>query len=159
LPSRQEAREDFGIRDVRYTVELPAALRGRGRRLVHADPRGASLVRRHVRALRPRTRELREALDELRVVKDEVEVRRLGKASAARAAGTLAAMRVARPGMFEYQVQAEVERAFRHEGCTQLGYGSIVAGGRNAAVLHYVRNDRRLGRGDLLLVDAGGEFH
>jgi Xaa-Pro aminopeptidase len=67
-------------------------------------------------------------------------------------------MRAARPGLYEYQVQAELERAFKAAGCAQLGYGSIVAGGRNSAVLHYVANDRRLAAGDLLLVDAGAEY-
>ncbi len=158
VPSRQEAREAFGIREVRYSDELPKALRRRGRGALHADPRGGALARRRARSLRPDSRELREALDELRVVKDAGELALLAQASAATAAGHLAAMRAARPGAFEYQVQAEMERAFKAAGCAQLGYGSIVAGGRNSAVLHYVANDRRLAAGDLLLVDAGAEY-
>jgi Xaa-Pro aminopeptidase len=158
IPSRREAREAFGIRDVRYADELAGALRKRGRGRLHTDPRGASVVRRDARSLRPDTTELREALDELRVIKDAGEIRLLERASAATAAGHLAAMRAARPGLYEYQVQAELERAFKAAGCAQLGYGSIVAGGRNSAVLHYVANDRRLAAGDLLLVDAGAEY-
>jgi Xaa-Pro dipeptidase len=158
VPSREEARRRFGIRDVRYADELVEVLRGRGRGRVHADPRGATLVRSYARSLSARTRELREALDELRLFKDAGEIALLAKASAATAAGHLAAMRAARPGVFEYHVQAELERAFKAAGCPQVGYGSIVAGGRNSAVLHYVANDRRLGAGDLLLVDAGAEF-
>jgi Xaa-Pro aminopeptidase len=158
IPSRQEAREAFGIRDVRYREELPAALRRGGRGVLHADPRGAGLARREARSLRAEGRELREALDELRIVKDAGELALLEKASVATAAGHVAAMGSARPGQFEYQVQAEMEKTFKAEGCAQLGYGSIVAGGRNGAVLHYVANDRRLGAGDLLLVDAGAEY-
>src|SRR4249920_1328705 len=142
IPSREEARQAFGIRDVRYSDELVTVLRGRGRGRLHADHRGASLARSFVRSLRPHTRELREALDELRLFKDAGELALLARASAATAAGHLAAMRAARPGVFEYQVQAEMERAFKAAGCPQLGYGSIVAGGRNSAVLHYVANDR-----------------
>ncbi len=158
IPSRQEAREAFGIREVRYSAQLPKALRRRGRGVLHANSRGAALARREARSLRPESRELRQALDELRVFKDAAELALLAKASAATAAGHLAAMRAARPGMFEYQVQAELERAFKAAGCAQLGYGSIVAGGRNSAVLHYVANECRLGAGDLLLVDAGAEY-
>ncbi len=158
IPSRQEAREAFGIREVRYSAELPKALRRRGRGVLHANSRGAALARREARSLRPESRDLRQALDELRVFKDAAELALLAKASAATAAGHLAAMRAARPGMFEYQVQAELERAFKAAGCAQLGYGSIVAGGRNSAVLHYVANECRLGAGDLLLVDAGAEY-
>jgi Xaa-Pro aminopeptidase len=158
IPSREEARQAFGIRDVRYSDELAKVLRGRGRSRLHADPRGASLARRFVRSLRPSSRELREALDELRLFKDAGELALLARASAATAAGHLAAMRAARPGAFEYQVQAELERAFKAAGCAQTGYGSIVAGGRNSAVLHYVANDQRLAAGELLLVDAGAEF-
>lgn len=158
IPSRQEAREAFGIREVRYSAQLPKALRRRGRGVLHANSRGAALARREARSLRPESRDLRQALDELRVFKDAAELALLAKASAATAAGHLAAMRAARPGMFEYQVQAELERAFKAAGCAQLGYGSIVAGGRNSAVLHYVANECRLGAGDLLLVDAGAEY-
>jgi Xaa-Pro aminopeptidase len=67
-------------------------------------------------------------------------------------------MRTARAGQYEYQVQAELERHFRSEGCPQLGYGSIVAGGRNAAVLHYFDNASRIEAGALLLIDAGAEY-
>ncbi len=159
IPSRQEAREAFGIRTVRHVTDLPRALRRRGRAVLHADPRGAGFARREARSLRPVTKELRQAMDELRIVKDRGELHLLARASAATTAGHLAAMRAARPGAFEYQVQAELERAFKAAGCAQLGYGSIVAGGRNAAVLHYVANDHRLAASDLLLVDAGAEYH
>ena len=100
---------------------------------------------------------LREAFEELRIVKDEVEVKLLEKASAATAAGHLAAMRETRPGRWEYEVQADMEREFRAAGCPETGYGSIVAGGRNGAVLHYHHNHDRLRAGDLLLIDAAAE--
>jgi len=160
IPSLEEAREAFGVRQVRHREELPAVLRkwARGRAVVHSDPRAAGLARRVVGTRRVRTSELKEALQELRIVKTPGEVALLRKASAATAAGHLAAMRAARPGLHEYQVQAELERAFRRAGCRELGYSSIVAGGVNSAVLHYTHNSARLGRGDLLLVDAGAEF-
>ena len=160
IPSREEARDAFGIRDVRYGDELPGLLRrwARGRRVVHASGRAAGVARRAVGARRVVGAELREALQELRIVKTPGEVALLRRASAATAAGHLAAMRAARPGLFEYQVQAEMEREFQRHGCPQLGYQSIVAAGRNGAVLHYHHNRARLARGDLLLIDAGAEY-
>src|SRR5262245_49355473 len=108
IPSREEAREAFGVRDVRYADELVRQLRKKGRRRLDTDPRGATLARSDARSLKPDTRELREALDELRVIKDAGEIALLERASAATAAGHLAAMRAARAGVHEYQVQAEL---------------------------------------------------
>jgi Xaa-Pro aminopeptidase len=67
-------------------------------------------------------------------------------------------MRFARPGLFEYRVQAAMEFVFRQHGSTRNGYPSIVASGANATVLHYTENDRRIEDGDLLLIDAGAEY-
>jgi Xaa-Pro aminopeptidase len=68
------------------------------------------------------------------------------------------AMRYARPGLYEYQVQAALEFVFRAGGSPRNGYPSIVASGPNACILHYTANNRRLEDGDLLLIDAGAEF-
>ena len=158
IPSAGEARDRFGIRSVRYRDELAAVLKARAPRLVHADAFAAPLVRKIRPSVRLRRPELRDALDDLRLVKDEGELALLRRASAATAVGHLAAMRFARAGLYEYQVQAELERQFRHAGGTDLGYTSIVATGRNGAVLHYHANSARLRRGELLLIDAGSEY-
>jgi len=92
-----------------------------------------------------------------RLVKSAAEVAVLARAAAVTAQGHLAAMRAARPGRAEYEVQAEVEAAFRRGGAMREGYSSIVASGPNACVLHYHENDRTLRTGDLLLLDAGAE--
>jgi Xaa-Pro aminopeptidase len=68
------------------------------------------------------------------------------------------AMRFAAPGVNEYQIQAAVEYVFRVKGAPRVGYGSIVASGPNACILHYVDNNRRVEAGDLVLVDAGAEY-
>jgi Xaa-Pro aminopeptidase len=68
------------------------------------------------------------------------------------------AMRVAKPGMYEYQVQAVLEYVFRNNGSMRNGYPSIVASGPNACILHYTENNRKMEDGDLLLIDAGCEF-
>ena len=100
----------------------------------------------------------RPELAKLRCIKDRSEIAALRRAACATAAGHLSAMAIARPGLFEYQVQAAMEKEFRDAGSLRNGYQSIVASGANACILHYVQNDRRMRRDDLLLVDAGAEF-
>ncbi len=95
---------------------------------------------------------------ELRLVKSAHEVDRLRRAVEITAEAHLAAMRDGRPGAREYQVQSEIEYAFRRRGGSGPGYGTIVAAGHNACVLHYRAGDAVLHEGDLCLVDAGGEF-
>ncbi len=68
------------------------------------------------------------------------------------------AMRTARPGLAEYHLQAELEHEFRWHGGSGPAYASIVGGGANACVLHYIENDKPLRDGELVLVDAGAEF-
>ncbi len=67
-------------------------------------------------------------------------------------------MRTTRPGLHEYQIEAELLHEFRRNGAQAPAYTPIVAGGANACVLHYVANDQPLKDGDLLLIDAGCEL-
>jgi Xaa-Pro aminopeptidase len=66
-------------------------------------------------------------------------------------------MQACQPGLFEYQLEAELSYEFRRLGGDAHAYGPIVAGGGNACILHYVENDRPLADGDLVLIDAGCE--
>jgi len=93
-----------------------------------------------------------------RLVKDRDEISALDRAAAVTAAGHHRAMQAAKPGMMEYELQAEVEAAFRRGGSKRNGYDSIVASGANACTLHYVSNERRMKQGDLVLLDAGAEI-
>ena len=102
--------------------------------------------------------DLRATLDEMRLVKDRHEIETMRRAARISAAAHVRAMRATRPGMLEYEVEAELLHEFRRNGSQFPAYGSIVAGGRNACVLHYRANDARLGDGDLLLIDAGCEL-
>ncbi|MEZ5478421.1 MAG: aminopeptidase P N-terminal domain-containing protein [Thiolinea sp.] len=68
------------------------------------------------------------------------------------------AMQVCQPGRFEFEIEAELLREFRRDGM-EPAYTSIVGGGANACILHYVTNRCALRDGDLLLIDAGGEHH
>ncbi|MBX9689154.1 MAG: Xaa-Pro dipeptidase [Candidatus Obscuribacterales bacterium] len=67
-------------------------------------------------------------------------------------------MLACRPGVAEYQLQALIEFVFRSAGAVAPAYGSIIAGGKNACVLHYVENSETLKDGELVLIDAGCEF-
>ena len=97
-------------------------------------------------------------IEVMRQLKSGIEIDLLQKAIDITAEGFLTAMQTAAPGVWEYEVQAALERPFRHLGSPRNGYPSIVAGGANACVLHYVRNDEALGPEDLLLIDAGAEY-
>jgi Xaa-Pro aminopeptidase len=101
--------------------------------------------------------ELGHLLDELRLFKSADELKLMRKAAAVSMRAHEAAMRAVRPGMHEYELQAEIERVFRASDC-HPAYGSIVGAGGNGCVLHYVANDARIGDGDLVLVDAGAEY-
>jgi len=97
-------------------------------------------------------------LHEMRLYKTPEEIHELRKAAEITAEAHLSAMRDGQPGRREYQVQAEIEYAFRRRGGTGPGYATIVATGANATVLHYRAGDATLRDGDLCLVDAGGEY-
>lgn len=102
--------------------------------------------------------DLSHLLYEQRLIKRKDEVSIMRKAGKIAAAGHRRAMRVCRPGMYEYQVQAEMECEFRKSGSIYNAYPSIVAGGANGCILHYTENDQVLQNGDLLLIDAGAEL-
>lgn len=95
---------------------------------------------------------------EMRRTKSEEEIALIARAAEITAEGHVAAMRAAKPGMREYEIEAIIEYTFRKHGAASPAYGSIVGTGNNATVLHYVRNDATLQDGDLLLVDAGAEY-
>jgi Xaa-Pro aminopeptidase len=98
-------------------------------------------------------------LDEMRLLKDAEEQALMLRAGAISGAAHARAMRAARPGMFEYELEAELLYAFRKHGAQFPAYTSIVASGPNACVLHYNANERRMGDGELVLVDAGCELY
>ncbi len=94
----------------------------------------------------------------MRLLKEPGELALLARACTITAEGHVAAMKYTRPGMTEGEVEAIVNYVFRAKGGGAMpGYNSIVAGGENATILHYVENDRLLADGTLLLIDAGAE--
>ena len=97
-------------------------------------------------------------LHEMRLVKSEAEIAIMQQAADIAAEAHTEAMRQVRPGMFEYEIEALIEYVFRRRGASAPAYTTIIGGGANATVLHYVANDAQLRDGDLLLIDAGAEY-
>ncbi|MEO8628803.1 MAG: aminopeptidase P N-terminal domain-containing protein, partial [Betaproteobacteria bacterium] len=103
-------------------------------------------------------RDVRKVLDEMRLIKDSAELTVMRRAATISSTAHRRAMQSTRPGMQEYEIEAELLHEFRRQGAQSPAYTSIVAGGTNACVLHYVSNDHPLKDGDLLLIDAGCEL-
>jgi Xaa-Pro aminopeptidase len=97
-------------------------------------------------------------LDEMRLFKDDGEQALMLRAASISAQAHARAMRASRPGMFEYEIEAELLYEFRRNGAQAPAYNSIVAAGANACVLHYSANNAQSRDGDLILIDAGCEF-
>jgi len=98
------------------------------------------------------------ALGEMRLLKRPEEISNLKRATEASAKAHLDIMEITRPGMNENDIKIELEYRFKKYGCHNLAYGTIAAGGVNACCLHYTLCNDDLKDGDLLLVDAGGEY-
>ncbi|MEK9501538.1 aminopeptidase P N-terminal domain-containing protein [Gaopeijia maritima] len=127
----------------RAEPEVRAALR-------HARERGAR------RGTGPRALfDPGEVLDDLRLIKDEWEIARMREAAALTVDAFREVAPMIRSGAGEWQVQGRLDGAFRAGGGEGPAYESIVGGGANACVLHYVRNDRAFEPGELVLIDAG----
>lgn len=105
-----------------------------------------------------RLEKAQEILNPMRKVKSEAELEVIRRNCKNTALAYRRVMEFTKPGMWEYQAEAEIEFWFRYGGADDLAYASIVAGGNNATVLHYKTNRDQLRDGDLLLIDAGGEM-
>ncbi|WP_244782531.1 Xaa-Pro aminopeptidase [Acinetobacter sp. F-1] len=101
--------------------------------------------------------QLDRIIDEMRLHKDDNEIELMQIASDISADAHTQAMRAVRPGMMEYALEAELNYIFGKNGGVPA-YNSIVGGGENACILHYVENDKALKDGDLVLIDAAAEY-
>ncbi len=105
-----------------------------------------------------KARDVHQILDEMRLFKDDHELHIMRRAADISAHAHRGAMQASRPGMHEYEIEAGLLYEFRRSGSQFPAYGSIVAAGANACVLHYRANDAVMREGDLLLIDAGCEL-
>jgi Xaa-Pro aminopeptidase len=103
-------------------------------------------------------RDVHALLDEMRLFKAPEELAVMRRAAAITTGAHRRAMRAARPGRTEYEIEAELLHEFRRHGAQAPAYSPIVASGSRACVLHYVQNDGELKDGELLLIDAGCEL-
>lgn len=100
----------------------------------------------------------RTILWDLRLYKSAFELANLERACAITTRAFKRTIEAIRPGMFEYEVQALLEYEFRRGGSPRLGFETIAASGANATTLHYVKNDQKIGKDDMVLLDAGCEY-
>jgi Xaa-Pro aminopeptidase len=168
----EAAREKFGF-DAAYSIDrlnaempklladAPAIFYALGSKLEGKVQDWLKAVRAQVRAgiTAPSTvHDVNVLLNEMRLIKDTHEITIMKKAGAIAAAAHVRAMQASRPGLHEYQLEAELLHEFRRCGAQFPAYTSIVATGPNACVLHYRAGDAVLKDGDLVLIDAGCEL-
>lgn len=168
------AREKFGFDEAFTCAELDAKLpeliadQPALHYVIGEDPAWDGRMMAALNAVRAQARagrfapsglfDIRQPLDDMRLIKDAHEQSLMRRAAEISARAHRRAMRATRPGAMEYEIEAELIHEFRRSGSEAPAYGSIVAGGANACVLHYVSNDAPLRDGDLLLIDAGCEL-
>ncbi|HEV3104905.1 MAG TPA: aminopeptidase P N-terminal domain-containing protein [Trinickia sp.] len=170
----EAARDAFGF-DAAFSIddidnELPRLLAD-APAVHYAFGQSADLdaqVRRWLDAVRAQSRsgvaaptslvDLTPMLDEMRLLKDEHEIALMRGAAQISAEAHRRAMKACRPGMREYELEAELIYTFRRHGAQAPAYGSIVAAGANACVLHYPAGNAKLRDGDLVLIDAACEL-
>jgi len=135
---------------------------------VGADPAWDARVAGWLNAVRAKARsgvtapegiqDVRVAVNDMRLFKDDNEIAIMRRAGEISSAAHARAMAATKPGKREYEIEAELLHEFVRNGARSPAYGSIVAAGSNACVLHYRENTAELKKGELLLIDAGCEL-
>jgi len=131
------ASQDSLTRGARFIADLLARHPGRGFEVRDAHPR----------------------LDSLRAMKSPAELAQLRRAINITVASVKQAMRSAKPGMWEYELEAMIEGGFRRAGADGPSFGSIVGSGPNSTQYHYEKNDRPMRAGDVVVMDVGAAYH
>ncbi len=155
--TKEETEKRYGIK-VRHIDTLPASLKGKKKVLV---VRGEdSLVDSIVKTTKTQDKEFLTHLSEMRLIKDEFEISEMRKAIATTARGFDDMLKVFPEAIKSPKGERVIEGAFfsraRVEG-NDIGYPSIIASGSHACILHWIRNDGKVNKGDLILIDAGAE--
>ncbi len=166
--ARYGADDAFPINDMDDI--LPGLIEGR-ERVYYAMGRNADFDRRvmqWINVIRSKVRAgahppgeflvLDHLLHDLRLFKSAAELRVMKAAGEISARAHCRAMRFCQPGMYEYQLEAEILHEFGRSGSRSPAYGSIVGAGANGCILHYRENDAQIRDGDLVLIDAGCEL-
>ena len=106
----------------------------------------------------PWTRDVAEPTMTLRAVKSPAELDLLKKASDASIAAQLAEMKAVRPGVTERKVAGVITEKLMEDGCERVSYAPIVGSGKNSTTLHYSENSATMKAGDVVVIDAAGEY-
>ncbi|MBN1116079.1 MAG: aminopeptidase P N-terminal domain-containing protein [Bacteroidales bacterium] len=101
---------------------------------------------------------LAPVMQKLRIKKSGQEIELIKKACTITHGALIRMMKALKPGLMEYEVEAEISYEFLRLGATTHAYQAIVASGKNACTLHYIENDQKCKDGDLLLLDFGAEY-
>jgi Xaa-Pro aminopeptidase len=168
------AREAFGFDEAHPIADLDARMAEllANQQVLHtpvgSDPAWDARVAGWLNAVRAKVRtgvsapdqirDVRAIVNDMRLFKDEHELAIMRRAGAISSAAHVRAMRAATPGRREYEIEAELIHEFCRNGARAPAYGSIVAAGANACVLHYRENSAELRKGELMLIDAGCEL-
>ncbi len=166
---KQYAADDaFPISDIDEI--LPGLIEGR-ERVYYAmgkDPSFDKHVMDWVNTIRAKVRagatppgeflDLDHFLHDMRLYKSAAEKRLMEQAGEISAQAHIRAMQICKPGLYEYQLEAEIQHSCAQAGGRYAAYNSIVGGGNNACILHYIENNQKLKDGDLVLIDAGCEY-
>ena len=172
-PGVEGARRDFGADEAHpiadFHAQIPRLLEG-VKRVFHVLgqlPAVDARIAETLSEMRLRSRQglippaeiidPRAPLHEMRLFKQSDEVEHLRRAAEITREAHAAAARLAQDGTYEYELEATLNYVFRRRGARGPAYTTIVGGGANATVLHYISNDRPLRGGDLVLIDAGCE--
>lgn len=171
---QEGAKRDYGAEEA-YSIQeiderLPKLLENRGRIYANLGASAAfdQQLMGWVNQVRAKVRQginaptvftqLTSLLDEMRLIKSEAEMATMRESASIAAQAHVRGMQTVKPGMWEYQLEAEYLHEFMRHGARFPAYNTIVGGGSNACILHYVENNQVLQEGDLVLVDAGCEW-
>ena len=102
---------------------------------------------------------LNSLLREMRLQKDSLEINKMKKAIDITNQAHLEAMKAVHPSMYEYEVEALVEYVFQKNGASAPAFTPVIGSGNNANILHYMKNDRKMRSGELVLMDIGAEYN
>jgi Xaa-Pro aminopeptidase len=170
--SKDDAIRISGIRNVKWLSELPGVLHQlmcdaenvylnsneHKRAVIEVETRDARFVR-DLQARYPlhAYKRLAPIMHRLRAVKDATEIELMKKAVEVTKSGFERVLNATRPGVMEYEVEAEFIHEFTRNRC-KFAYNPIIAGGANSCILHYNQNDQHLKRGDVLLLDVAANY-
>lgn len=102
--------------------------------------------------------DIESLVHQMRVIKSPAELELMRYANQISSKAHELAMRACKPNMNEYELEAVIKGYCFSQGCDDMAYTPIVGGGKNGCILHYIDNNQKINDGDLVLIDAGGEY-